>query len=476
MFGHASSVKGDVNMSLPNETDLASAQAIAGAIRAGRVSAVEVLDAHIHRIERVNPRLNAIVRFDLERARRAARSADEAQARGEALGPLHGVPFTLKDMHAVAGLGASLGTRSSESVPAAHGVVATRLERAGAILLGKTNMSNSVQTLSEQFGRTTNPYDVQRTTGGSSGGAVAAVAAGLAAFDVGTDLSGSIRMPAHFCGVFGLRATANRIPSGDLLFGPPGTPRIDRAICSLGPLARTAGDVAELFRVLAGPDPSDPEVPPVPVIEAPPTDLRKVRIAVAPTMRGIRIAKDISRALDGLADELESAGARVERMEPCAFDELLAAFRRYFRLPLALVFDAGIAPPGSRPPDFRDPTPLEIASSLAERDRFIAAAERFFADHDAFICPAATCTAFPHCDRGAQIEIDGRPESPMSVDHPTIWSTYTGCPSLVVPIALDGRGLPIGAQLVGRRWADERLIALGAAVAEVAGPLPPPTP
>jgi amidase len=453
---------------------LGSMRAIAGAVREGHVSAFEVLEAHIDRIHRVNPRLNAIVRLDLERARSAAREADQRRSRGEPLGPLHGVPFTLKDMHAVAGLGASLGTRASESMPECDGVIASRLERAGAIFLGKTNMSNSLQTLSEQFGRTTNPYDVQRTTGGSSGGAVAAVAAGLAAFDVGTDLSGSIRMPAHFCGIFGLRATPNRIPIGDMLFGPPGTPRMDRFIASVGPFARTGEDIAELFRVLAGPDPSDPDVAPVPVAEERRVDLAGVRIAVAPKMRGVRIARDISHCLEDLAGRLERAGARIEQTEPVGFDELLGAFRRYLRLPLSLALAAGIAPPGTKPRGFVEPTALEIMTALAERDAYIARAERFFDDYDVFLCPAAACTAFPHTDRGAPIEIDGEPESPLCIDHPTIFSTYTGCPSLVVPAGLNARGLPIGAQLVTRRWSDERLIALGTAVADVAGPLPPP--
>src|SRR6185295_8922290 len=141
----------------------------------------------------------------------------------------------------------------------------------------------------------------------------------------------------------------------------------------------------------------------------------------------------------------------------------LAAFRRYFRFPMSMALASGIAPGGARPPGFVDPTPSDIMTALAERDAFIAESERFFSEFDALVCPAATCTAFPHCDFGAPIPIDGILESSMCVDHPTLWSTYTGCPSLVVPVGLDPNGLPIGAQLVGRRWSDERLIALGAA-------------
>ncbi|MCC7534990.1 MAG: amidase [Deltaproteobacteria bacterium] len=457
------------------DAPLASATAIAAAVRAGTTSAVEVLDRHVGRIERANARINAIVRFDLDRARARAVELDRARARGEPLGPLHGVPFTLEDMHATESLGASAGTRATQRVPARHGAIAARLERVGAVLLGKTNMSNSVQTMSEQFGRTSNPYDVRRTSGGSSGGAAAAVAAGLSAFDVGTDLSGSIRMPAHFCGVFGLRPTPHRIPVGDLIMGPAEMPRVDRALGVAGPIARTAQDIGLLLGVLAGPDPSDPEVPPVPVAPIPRVDLRGLRVAVAPKIRGVHIAADISSAVERLAARLADAGAHVEPREPVAFDALLAGFRELLRTPMSLAFAVGLAPPGSRPADYRDPTPLETMTALAERDRFIAAADAFFASFDAFVCPAATTTAFLHCDRGAPVEIDGTFEPSTCIDHPTIWSTYTGCPSLVVPVALDPRGMPIGVQLVGRRWCDEQLIGLGAAVADVAGRLPPPS-
>lgn len=462
-------------MSAPVDLTRASVTTIASEIARRTVSAVEVLDAHVARIERVNPNINAIVRFDFDRARRAALEADAALGRGEPIGPLHGVPFTLKDMHTVHGIGASLGTRSTESMSLRDGVIARRLKAAGAVLLGKTNMGLSVQTLSEQFGRTSNPYDIQRTTGGSSGGAAAAVSAGLSAFDVGTDLSGSIRMPAHFCGVFGLRATPHRIPIGDMLFGRPGAPRSDRVFGSVGPFARTAEDVGLLFRVLAGPDPSDPEVPPVAVVEPLEADLRRARIAVAPTLGGVRVAGDVSRALEFLATTLESAGARVEIREPVVFDDLLGSFRRYFRFTLSTALASELAPPGARPPGFVEPTPSEIMAALDERDAFIRASEAFFSDFDAFICPAAACTAFRHCDFGAPIPIDGQSTPSTRIDHPTIWSTYTGCPSLVVPVAVDRDGLPIGAQLVGRRWADERLIALGKCIADLVGALPAPS-
>ena len=466
-------------MSAAADLTSASVTELAALVGSRKVSALEVLDEHLQRIERVNPALNAIVRIDAERARDRARRADAAMARGESWGPLHGVPFTLKDMHEAAGFGASVGTRASESSPTSDGVVAERLQAAGAILFGKTNMSNSLQTISEQFGRASNPYDTSRTTGGSSKGAAAAIAARMTPFDVGTDLSGSIRMPSHFCGVFGLRPTMHRIPVAGMVFGPPGGPRMDRVLGAAGPMARTAADVDLLFRVLAGPHSRDTEVPPVPLADPRKVEVRGLRVAVAPSITGTKTAREIRAALEKLASKLSDEGAIVEEREPCPFPELLSAFRRYFVVPISMAIRAGIVPPGMVPAglraeDFPQPTPFDVATALDERDRCIEKVGRFFSNHDLFVCPAATALAFPHCTPGSPVEIDGEPVPSLAVDHPTILSTFTASPSLVVPIAQSAGGLPIGAQLVGPRWHDERLLAIGAAVADMVGPLPPP--
>jgi amidase len=461
-------------MSTASTLTASSAVELASLIRSKKASAREVLDEHLARIERFNRAINAIVRFDVERARERALRADEALARGEVWGPLHGVPFTLKDMIEAAGIGASMGTRASEHVPDRDSVVAERLKAAGGILLGKTNNSNALQTQSEQFGRSSNPYDLERSTGGSSGGSVAAVAARLVPFDVGTDMSGSIRMPSHFCGVFGLHPTPHRIPLGGLSFGPPGTPRMDRTLAVAGPLARSAADVAMLFGVLAGPHARDPAVPPVPFARVEPPDPRRLRVAIAPSMKGIKIAREIRAALETLSGQLSTQGVRVEEVEPLSFDDLLPAFRRVMLASLSLVIRAGIAPPGLRSMNLPEPSTYDVMTALDERDQFIAKVDRFFGDYDAFICPAATVVAFTHRPQGSAIEVDGEPIPSLHVDHPTILATYAGSPSLVVPIAQTAEGLPIGAQLVGRRWDDERVIAIGQLVSEIAGPLRAP--
>jgi amidase len=450
-----------------------SAADLALMIRSRRASAEEVVDAHLARIEAVNPLVNAVVRLDAEGARRRAREADVALDRGQDWGPLHGVPFTLKDMHAAEGLAGSLGTRASERVATEDGVIAERLKRAGGILLGKTNMSNGVQTVSEQFGRTSNPYDLSRTPGGSSGGSAAAIAARLSPFDVGTDLSGSIRMPAHFTGVFGLRATSSRIPLGAKSDAPPDVPRLDHVFSAAGPMARTAGDIALVFRLLAAAGPRPPEGTPVPVLDPDKREIRGLRVAIAPAVAGIRSAREIRTALEQLGSRLSDLGARVETREPVGFEELLTAFRRLFRILLSSGTRAASLPPPARARG-RAFSPSDFRVALEERDRFVSALERFFSDYDTFVCPAAICTAFPHGPPGSPVDVDGEPSASTCIDHPTILSTYTGTPSLVVPIALGASGLPIGAQLVGPRWSDERIIAIGAAMAETVGALPPP--
>src|SRR6058998_3506524 len=202
---------------------------LAAAIRAGHVSAIEVLEAHLAQIDTHNPALNAIVTMDAERARERAQEADEALARGQVWGPLHGVPFTLKDAHATAGMRTTTGFPPlADYVPQEDSTVTARLKAAGGILIGKTSVAMMLadyQSNNPIFGRTKNPWNIERTPSGSSGGAAAALAAGMTPFDIGTDLSASIRIPAHFCGVFGLKPTEKRVSLAGLFPDPHGTPR-----------------------------------------------------------------------------------------------------------------------------------------------------------------------------------------------------------------------------------------------------------
>ena len=198
-----------------------SATDLAAAVRARHVSATEVLEAHLAQIQRYNSALNAVVTMDADGAHERAREADSALARGEVWGPLHGVPFTLKDAHTTAGMRTTVGFPPLDHVPHEDSTVTARLKAAGAILIGKTNvammLADPAQTKNPIFGRTINPWNIARTPGGSSGGAAAALASGMTPFEIGTDLAGSIRIPAHFCGVFGLKPTENRVSLAGLI-------------------------------------------------------------------------------------------------------------------------------------------------------------------------------------------------------------------------------------------------------------------
>ncbi|CAA9587794.1 MAG: Aspartyl-tRNA(Asn) amidotransferase subunit A @ Glutamyl-tRNA(Gln) amidotransferase subunit A, partial [uncultured Thermomicrobiales bacterium] len=312
---------------MSHETDeivFSSATGLASAIRAGRVSATAVLEAHLVQIERHNPALNAIITLDAAGARERARAADEALARGEVWGPLHGVPFTLKDAHATAGIRTTVGFPPlADHVPREDSTVAARLKAAGGVLLGKTNvpvMLADYQTDNPLFGRTRNPWDVRRTPGGSSGGAAAAIAAGMTPFDIGTDLSGSIRLPAHFCGLCSLKPTEGRVSTTGLIPDPHGTPRSVRIMSTIGPMARTVDDLALIYPIIAGPDGRDTEAQPVPIDRVPERELAHWRIAVAPTLPGFPVAAEIRDAIMELARQLDRAGAVVEEAALPALD------------------------------------------------------------------------------------------------------------------------------------------------------------
>jgi amidase len=453
------------------ELAFSSTTALAAAIRARKLSAREALDAQLGRIDRHNPALNAVVIRDFERARERARQADEALARGQSWGPLHGVPFTLKDAHATAGVRTTTGFPPlAEHVPAEDGTVATRLKAAGGIRVGKTNAATLLadyQTSNPIFGRSNNPWNVARTPGGSSGGAAAAVAAGLTPFEVGTDMSGSIRIPAHFCGLFGFKPTETRVSLAGVIPGLPG-PRPVRIVSCVGPLARTIDDVVLVDSLIAGPDRRDSEVRPVPIAAPPDLALARLRIAVIPTLPGLPVAAAVRQAIEALADQLGQAGARVEPapLPKLDFDDELASAG-------ALI---GMMMGAAQPPEPKQP-PTTLASyfqALDRRDRSIRAWETFFDDWDALLCPPAMMTAFPHCDPGAELSVDGKPVSYWTISAHTTVFNYTGHPAVVLPYRRDTDGLPLGLQLVGARWNDAALLAAARAVTALTGAFQPP--
>lgn len=426
------------------------AHELAAAIRRGEACSVEVLDAHLAQIARHNPRLNAVVTVDEDGARARARAADAALDGGEVWGPLHGVPITLEDAHPTAGVRSTWGglPRLAGHVPERDGTVAARLKGAGAVLLGKTNgpevWPDSV------FPRTNNPWDEARTSGGSSSGPGAALAAGLTPLDVGLDTLGSIQTPAHCCGVYGMRPTEHRVPLTGAFFLDP--VRKFRVMSVAGPMARSTEDLRLALRILAGPDGRDTHAPPVPWRDPDLLEASGLRIAWSAALPG-GTQDEIGEAMEEAVRGLSRRGARVEEALP------EVALGRQHELAEEL-FGMLAGTFSEEPTSFSEEigagaehehSPLEdYLTALDRRDGMMRAWERFFSRWDALIVPSGTRTAERH----------GEGPADPSEEYPYALSQVSGCPMVVIPAGVDGQGLPFGLQVLGRRWDDERLLEI----------------
>jgi len=472
-----------------------SAAELAAALRARRISARELIELHLARIARHNPSLNAICTLDEAGARRRAQEADAALARGELWGPLHGVPMTIKDALETAGVRTTGGHPPlKDHVPAHDAPAVARLRAAGAILLGKSNvppLSADYRADNPLFGRTNNPWNLERTPGGSTGGGAAAVAAGLSAFDVGSDLAGSVRTPAHFCGLFGLKPTERRIPNAGHIPEPPGVPRAVRHMNVLGPLARSVDDLALITRTICGAHHSEPDVPPVPWTEAPARPLKAHRLAWSADFGGVPVTRETKAAIQKLAAALAGAGCIVEERNPdgFSFDEAWEAWgeiaiaeraatgaersRERVAALNATLGDAWAVARGSA--KGVRATIGDYMAALTRRDQLIAAIERFFGEWDALICPVTVSPAIGHVPFGTPIDVDER-KVPYFIAGTAYTCPFnlTGNPAVVLPLTRSHDGLPIGVQLVAKRWAEPALLALAGRVALITGPFTPP--
>jgi len=477
-----------------------TAHQLAEAIRGGQASATEVVRAHLDAIARHNPALNAIVTLDEERALQRATEADAALARGEVWGPLHGVPITIKDAYETAGLRTTSSFKPlSDYVPRQDATVVARLRAAGAIILGKTNMPEmamDIQTNSPLFGRANNPWDLDRTPGGSTGGGAAAVAAGLSPLEVGSDIAGSLRIPAHFCGIFGLKPTEHRVPGTGHIPGLPGEPKGVRYLAAYGPLARSVEDLKLCLALIAGPDGQDWDVPPVPLDDPSQRTLREYRFAWTDDFGSVPVTSDTRAALEKLVETLAELGCCVERHNPPGFD-FEVAWQTYGE-----IFGTGVGvgmPFAQRmlghllgPVMYRDEPGYRAVMrgcgldmqryviALSRRDALIESMERFLAEWDAWLCPVSSTPAFTHRKPatkgpGQPIEVDGQqvPYWTGSVSHTSVLN-LTGNPVVVLPLGRSRDGLPIGVQVVGKRWRDMGLLAIAEQLEKVSGPLQRP--
>ncbi len=454
---------------------------MAARIQAREVSPAELVEAHLEQIDRVNPRINAFVLILAEQARQRAAEIERALGRGEDPGPLAGVPVTVKDSFDVEGLPTLCGSRLRLGHRAArHAFAVARLEAAGAILLGKTNTPEllmNYETDNHITGRTNNPWNPDYTPGGSSGGEAAAIAAYCSAGGLGSDGGGSIRLPAHFCGIAGLKPTPGRVPAtGHFpVIGHPGG-----LLGVAGPMARNARDLRLLFEVVAGYDPADPFSAPVPLGEA---SLEGVRIGVAEQFYQVPVEPAAARAVRGAAEALHSLGFAVEPFMPRGlerapnvwsflFSELPApVIREMFAGREAEVHWTGlelIDQFESRP----EPTAREVLEHLAIRDRMRAAVLDEMDRYPVLLWPPAGVVAFRH--RRRRWETPGKAIGYFEAMMPLTPANLLGLPAVVIPWMLTPDGLPVGVQLIGRPYEELRLLELAVRLEEVRGPFPGP--
>jgi amidase len=454
-----------------------SASSLARLIRSRHVSSRELVALHFDRIRRLNPPINAVVTLDEEKATARAAKADDSTAHGKSQGPLHGVPFTLKDTHTTKDVLTTAGYPTLSSyVPAVDGTIAARLKAAGAILLGKTNtalLAYDQQTVNPIFGRTNNPWDRTRTPSGSSGGAGAALAAGLTPLDVGSDAGGSIRVPAHFCGIVGLKPTFGLVSQDGHIPDLPGRSRLDWTLSTSGPLARSLEDVELALRLIAGPDGRDSTVAPMPAMDEQAAEPRRLRIAWARTFPGAPVSVEIASSLERLASHLERRGLRVgEAIPDVSFDEQWQTYQTIanatWRL-RARLHGIDEVDDGEEPPSL-----AELFEAMDRRDRLIAGWEEFFTGWDVLLSPPCMVTAYPHSERGSPILVDGKPARYDDEARHGYAFNLTGHPALVCPLSQSAAGLPIGVQMVAARWADFRLLRVAGTLMEGVSVFKPP--
>ena len=439
-----------------------SARRLAAAIRRREVSSVEVVEAFLRRIQEVNPKLNAVVQLDREHALKAARTADDRVRRRNRLGPLHGVPMTVKDSFDTAGMISTAGTLGRKAfVPARDATAVARLRNAGAIVLGKTNCSEltlSYETDNLVYGRTSNPYDLTRTSGGSSGGAVALLAASGSPLDLGSDTGGSIRIPSHFCGATGLKPTSGRVPRTGHIISAEG---VFQFFTQVGPMARYVEDLALVLPILAGPDWRDPFIVSAPIGRYAAVDFHGLRVAVH-TDNGIYSpTKDTVRVVTDAGHALRKTGCSVVESRPEELSKVYALGNRLWRLggspmvkrllatagtetvsePLRPWLKAATAPPKD-----------EWTDLLEQLDRSRGKMLSFFEDYDAIVCPACAFPAPPH---GATL----REDLDAAFSYSEIYN-YVGWPAVVVRGGTSAEGLPIGVQIVAPPWREDVALAI----------------
>ena len=459
------------------------AVSMAEQIRKKKISPVELVEAHLAQIEKLNPKLNAFVQLVAERARRAALDAENAviheKTQKTPLGPLHGVPISIKSSISVAGLRCEAGTRLRRGFVARQDApLVARLKNAGAIVLGVTNTPELLmawETDNLLYGRTNSPWDLERTPGGSSGGEAAAIAAGMSAGGVGSDGGGSIRVPAHFSGICGLKPTPGRIPATGHF---PVSAGPFALIGVVGPMARTVADLKVLFEVMQGPDVADTCSAPVPMQWLSDDEIRKLRIGYFEDDGRTPVTPEIRAAVHTAAEALLRAGFQVEPFQPAGLEEARRLWHKFFVTaggmllrPMFKGREADLSPILKQFLDWSAAEPALTGETLLDAwVRRDAARAQFFAQMQRYpilLCPVAAVPAFRHGERSWQVE--GKTVNYLDAWSYTEFFNLLGNPAAVVPVGRSPEGLPIGVQIVGRPWEEEQVLSVAAALEKQCG-------
>jgi amidase len=454
------------------ELTLQSAVSLAEQIRKKKLSPVELVDAHLARIEKLNPKLNAFVQVDTDRVRHEARGAEDALLRDETLGPLHGVPVSIKSSIEVAGLRCEAGTKLRAGFVASHDApLVARLRKAGAIILGNTNTPELLmawETDNLLYGRTNNPWDLSRTPGGSSGGEAAAIASGCSAGGVGSDGGGSIRVPSHFSGICGLKPTPGRVPATGHF---PTSVGPFALIGVVGPMARTVADLKVLFEVMQGPDDGDTPSAPVPLRWPSHSELKKLRVGYFEDDGRTPVSPETRAAVRTAAEALKRAGFEVEPFRPEGLEQARRLWWQFFGIaggmllgPLTKGREADLSPilrqfsswVAAEPPH----TGQTLLDAWTMRDMVRMQIFSQMREYPILLCPVASIPAFRHGERSW--EIDGQTVQYLDAWSYTEWFNLLGTPAAAVPFGRSNEGLPIGVQIVARPWEEELVLAVAA--------------
>jgi len=464
-----------------NEIVLASATRQLELLRTGQVSTIELAEAYIKQIERLNPALNALVDFDADRVRAQAQQLESVK---DPRGPLHGLPVTIKSSIATAGYRCEIGSLLHKGdIPKADAEAVARLRAAGALILGTTNCPEflmAYETENLLHGQTRNPWDLDRSPAGSSGGESAAIAAGLSAGGLGSDSGGSVRVPAHFTGICSLKPTPGRVPGRGHL--PPCVGPFS-ILGAIGPMARTIADVTLLFRTLCARDSLDPVSPPLALRSPSLDDLRQDAVGFFEDDGLVPVTKETHAAVNSAAQALREAGFHVVPFRPSTLESLRKLWWRFFVQCGAMFYAPEIANKEQHlSPIFREflsiaraeqpLTATDLLNAWAELDVLRAKTLEEMRNFPVLLCPVASIPAFRHNER--EWIIDGKSVAYLDAVRHTQWFNSLAAPAAVVPVGRSPEGLPIGVQIVARPFEDETALGVASVVDAAFGFQPPP--